>query len=95
LTFRFETVKIFYRFYFIKEDLMAKPKDLGNATVRDILESKIGKDAADRVVKKLNDAQEQGKGGDELKKCFKDAMSKEGHDITAEDSGILYGFYVP
>jgi hypothetical protein len=74
---------------------MAGSKDLGKKTVKDILASKIGKDAADRVVDQLNDAHQQGKSGDELKKHFKDAMAKEGHDIDSEHSGILYGFFVP
>lgn len=74
---------------------MAGPLDLGQVTVKDILSGKIGKEAADRVVKQLNKAHQQGKRGDELKKQFKDAMAEEGHDIGSEDSGILYGFFVP
>jgi uncharacterized protein with von Willebrand factor type A (vWA) domain len=74
---------------------MVGPKDLGQKTVKDILAGKIGKEAADRVVNQLNDAHQQGKRGDDLKKHFQDAMAKEGHDIGSEHSGILYGFFVP
>ena len=74
---------------------MTGPTDLGQKTVKDILAGKIGKEAADRVVNQINDAYQQGKAGDELKKHFKDAMAQEGHDISSEDSGILYGFFVP
>jgi len=74
---------------------MVGSKDLGKVTVKAILTRKIGKEAANRVVKKLNDAHQQGKSGDELKKLFKDAMSQEGHNISTEDSGILFGFFVP
>jgi len=74
---------------------MAGSKDLGKVTVKAILADKIGEEAADRVVQQLNDAHQKGKRGDELKKQFKDAMSKEGYDIGTEDSGILYGFFYP
>jgi hypothetical protein len=74
---------------------MTGPTDLGQVTVKDILAGRIGKEAADRVVKQLNDAHQQGERGDDLKKHFKDAMANEGHDIGSEHSGILYGFFVP
>ena len=74
---------------------MVGSKDLGKVTVKDILAGKIGEEAADRVVQKLNDAHQKGKRGDDLKELFKDAMSEEGHDIDTEASGILYGFFVP
>jgi uncharacterized protein YpuA (DUF1002 family) len=70
--------------------------DLGSKTIREVLKQKVKDEAAlDRVLKKVNDAYDKGTTGDQLKKIFKDAMQTEKYDISKEESGILYGFYVP
>jgi 2-hydroxy-3-keto-5-methylthiopentenyl-1-phosphate phosphatase len=75
---------------------MAAATDLGSKSLRDILQKKVSdKDALDRVLSSINDAYAKGTTGEQLKAVFRDAMLKEGYDISKEDSGILYGFYVP
>ena len=69
--------------------------DLGQTTVRDFLKKKLGDEAAERVLKEVNDAQLAGKQGEGLYRIFKDAVKKEGFDITVEESNIMYGFLVP
>ena len=66
--------------------------DIGSVKVKDLLEKKIGADAADRVVKSVNDGFEQGKRGKDLQKHYQDAMKQEGHDVTKDPGDILYGF---
>ncbi len=69
--------------------------DLGQITVSDFLKKKLGDEAAERVLKEVNDAHQAGKQGEDLHRHFKDAMKKEGHDITTEESNIMFGFLVP
>jgi hypothetical protein len=69
--------------------------DLGDKTVREILEKSIGQEAAGRVMAEVNDAHKQGKRGEDLHLQFRDAMKKEGHEITSDKSDILYGFIAP
>lgn len=66
--------------------------DIGNLTVKEQLEKKMGAEKAGRVLKKLNDAHAN---GEDLHKTFKDAVESEGHDVKQESSDILYGFFVP
>lgn len=69
--------------------------DLGDKTVREILEKSMGPKAAGRVMQKVNDAYQQGKSGKELHQYFKDAVEQEGKKITTDESDILYGFLAP
>ena len=71
------------------------PFDLGNKTVKEILEKSLGPDAASRVMQKVNDAYQQGKRDKELHQQFIDAMQYEGKPITADQSDILFGFIAP
>ena len=66
--------------------------DIGNVTVKDLLKKKIGPEAANRVVKEVNEGHKKGKRGKDLQKHYQDAMKKEGHDIPADPGDILYGF---
>ncbi len=59
---------------------MVNDLDFGGKTVREIFEKKVGKDAAKKIIKEVNNAYKQGKRGEELKKHFKDFLAKEGYD---------------
>jgi len=69
--------------------------DLGKLTVKEVLEKKLGKEATDRVLTKVNNASASGKKGDELQQVFKDALTKEGQTVTSDQSDISYGFIIP
>jgi hypothetical protein len=62
--------------------MMVNDLDFGEKTVREILEKKLGKDAADRIINEVNNAHQQGKRGEELIKHFKDTLAKGGHDTS-------------
>jgi predicted membrane GTPase involved in stress response len=75
---------------------MANETDLGSWTIKDVLKKKVADDAAlKRILDEINAAYAKGIIGDELIAIFKEAMEKEGYDISTEQSGILYGFYIP
>jgi hypothetical protein len=59
-----------------KEDIM----DVGQVTVNEILEKRLGEEKSARVLKEINDAYQKGKRGDDLREQFKDAIKKEGLD---------------
>jgi len=69
--------------------------DLGEKTVRQLLEERIGSAATGRVMQEVNDAHQQGKSGEELYQLFTDAVKKEGKSATADASDILFGFLAP
>jgi hypothetical protein len=69
--------------------------DLGNQTAKEILEKRMGPEAASRVMKKVNEAYKQGKSGDDLRKVYKEAVEKEGKKVTSDQNDILFGFLVP
>jgi hypothetical protein len=69
--------------------------DLGDKTVKALLEESIGSEAAGRVMKEVNDAYQQGKSGEELHQYFKNAVEKEGKKVTSDKSDILFGFLAP
>jgi len=66
--------------------------DIGSVNVKDLLEKKLGADAADRVIGQVNDGYQKGKRGKDLQKHYQDAMTQEGHDVTKDPGDILYGF---
>jgi len=66
--------------------------DIGTVTVKDLLEKKVGKEAADRVVKAVNEGYQKGLRGEDLQKHYQGVMQKEGHDVPSDPGDILYGF---
>jgi hypothetical protein len=73
--------------------MMVKDMDFGGKTVREILEKKLGKDAADQIVNEVNNAHQQGKRGEDLMKHFKDTLAQGGYDTS--DSSFSMVIAVP
>lgn len=59
---------------------MVKDMDFGGITIREILEKKLGKEAAARIINEINNAHQQGKRGEDLRKHFKDTLAQDGFD---------------
>jgi hypothetical protein len=54
--------------------------DIGEVTVKEILEKQLGEEKAAGVLKEVNEAYQKGKRGEELQELFKDALKNEGLD---------------
>lgn len=69
--------------------------DIGQVSVKEILEKQLGEEKTARVLEEINDAYQKGKRGEELRGHFKDAVKKEGldpDDIQVVQSHILPSF---
>ena len=66
--------------------------DIGNVSVKELLEKKMGPEGAQRVIDAVNDGYKNGKRGNDLQQQYQDAMVKEGQDIPSDPGDILYGF---
>jgi hypothetical protein len=66
----------------IKEGVMKQEvfMDSGQVTVKEILEKRLGKKKAARVLKRINDAYQNGMSGEELQEHLTNAVKKEGFD---------------
>ena len=54
--------------------------DLGQLTVKQILEKRLGDEKATGLLKEVNDVYQQGKRGKELQKHLMDAIKRQGID---------------
>lgn len=54
--------------------------DIGEVTVKEILEKRLGEEKAARVLNEINDAYQSGKSGEELREHLTSAVKKEGLD---------------
>lgn len=61
-------------------------------SLRNLLEEKVGTDAAGRVMTDIDFAYRNGKRGQDLVKHFEASMAQAGHHAAAEKSGVLYAF---
>jgi uncharacterized protein with von Willebrand factor type A (vWA) domain len=68
--------------------------DIGQVTVKEILEKRLGKEKAAGVLKEINDAYQKGKRGEDLQEHFKDAIKKEGLD-PGDIKFALYAMILP
>jgi hypothetical protein len=54
--------------------------DIGQVTVKEILEKQLGEEKTAGVLKEMNNAYQKGKRGDDLQVHFKDAVKRGGLD---------------
>jgi hypothetical protein len=54
--------------------------DIGQVTVKEILEKQLGEEKAAGVLKEINNAYQEGKRGEDIQAHFKNAVKKEGLD---------------
>jgi len=67
--------------------------DIGQVTIKEILTRRLGEEGTARVLKEINEAYQKGKGGDDLREQFEDAVKKEGLD--PDDVNLVVNNVIP
>lgn len=67
--------------------------DIGEVTVKDILEKRLGEEKAANVLKGINDAYQSGKNGEELQEHLFSAVKKEG--LNPGEIKFVYSHVLP
>ena len=66
--------------------------DIGRITIKDFLESKLGTERTEVVLKIINKAYEQGLRGEDLTSQFKTALREVDYDISQDPDKMPFGF---